>query len=176
MNRTTFTVLMIAIVAIALSAMWIAWRARARRDAGVLGAASEPHGELLGRFDAQYVSTTPAGEPMVRVAAPGLRYRGPAEVAVRRDGVTLAVRGERPVQLSAARITGGGSAGRRAGKAVEAGGLALLRWRDESDPPRELESSFRFSESDDQRRFISAIDEIAASGPRISANTTQEDS
>lgn len=160
MNRTGFMILMVAIVAVAFVAMWLAWRARARRDAGVLGAAAALRGEVLARFDRlQYVSTTPVGDPMARVAAPGLRYRGPAELVVQRDGVTIRVAGESPVQVPAAQIDGTGTAGRRAGKAVEAEGLALLRWHSDADP-RELESSFRFAEKDEQRRFSDTIHEI----------------
>jgi len=164
MNRTAFMILMISIVAIAFIAMWLAWRARARRDAGVLGAAAALTGEVLARFDRlQYISTTPVGDPMGRVAAPGLRYRGPAEVVVHRDGVTIQVAGESPVQVPATQIDGTGTAGRRAGKAVESEGLALLRWHSGSDP-RELESSFRFTEKDDQRRFSDTIHELVGAG------------
>ena len=81
MSREVFTLICAAVAALALAGMWWGWRRRARRDAGVLGAAAAPVGEVLGRFtEVQYVSTTPAGEPLVRVAAPGLRYRGPAEL------------------------------------------------------------------------------------------------
>ncbi len=162
MSREVFTLICAAVAALALAGMWWGWRRRARRDAGVLGAAAAPVGEVLGRFtEVQYVSTTPAGEPLVRVAAPGLRYRGPAELTVRSDGVTVEVAGERAVHLGAAQIDGSGCAGRRAGKAVEADGLALLRWHTASaDVTRELESSFRFRAEDDQRRFAATIDSL----------------
>lgn len=160
--RLAFTLIWIAIVLLAFAAMWWGWRARARRDAGVLGASAAPVGELVARFgsagEVQYVSTTPAGEPLTRVAAPGLRYRGPAEIAVHLDGATVEVAGERPVHLAAAQLLGGGVASRRVGKAVEAGGLALLRWR---SGDRELESSFRFASREEQERFVRAIDEIS---------------
>lgn len=180
--RLVFTLIWIAIVVLALAAMWWGWRARARRDAGVLGSGVAPSGEVLAQFDrVQYVSTTPAGEPLTRVAAPGLRYRGPTEIVVRRDGVTIEVAGERPVHLDAARVTGAGSASRRVGKAVEAGGLALLHWRDgaQSDA-RELESSFRFAERDDQLRFTEAVERLTAGSlspdpVSTSPRTSQED-
>jgi len=166
-SRAAFTVLMISIATVVLVAMWIAWRSRARRDSGVLGAAVAPAGQVLARFERlQYVSTTPVGDPLMRIAAPGMRYRGPAEVTVRRDGVTIEVAGECPVHLGAAQLSGSGSAARRVGKAVESDGLALLRWRSDGDP-RELESSFRFARGEDHRRFIAAVDEIAAA-PRSS--------
>jgi hypothetical protein len=180
--RLTFTLIWIAILLLALAAMWWGWRARARRDAGVLGAAVAPVGEALARFGGDrssgthgglmYVSTTPVGEPLTRVAAPGLRYRGAAEIVVQQDGVTIEVVGERPVHLDAAQVRGSGSASRRVGKAVEAGGLALLRWQDED---RELESSFRFADRAEQQRFAVAIDRIAAHRISTSPSTSQED-
>lgn len=180
--RLVFTLIWIAIVVLALAAMWWGWRARARRDAAVLGSAVELSGEVLAQFDrVQYVSTTPVGEPLTRVAAPGLRYRGPAEITVRLDGVTIAVAGERPVHLDVARVTGAGSASRRVGKAVESGGLALLHWRDGTQPDaRELESSFRFAERDDQLQFSEAVERLTAGAPSpdhlsTSPRTSQED-
>lgn len=173
MSRELFTVLVAAVAALALFGMWLGWRARTRRDAGVLGAAKALTGDVLAEFtDVHYVSTTPTGEPLVRVAAPGLRYRGPAEVTIRRDGVTIAVAGERPVHLAITQIDGSGAAGRRVGKAVEPNGLGLLRWQSvpgeagsvpaatrESDV-RKLESSFRFPTRAEQRRFADMIDTL----------------
>lgn len=159
MSRPLFALIWVIIVAIIFFGMWWGWRARARRDADVLGTPVAPHGALIAEFPhAHYVSTTPVGEPLVRVAAPGLRYRGYAEVFVREDGVTVEVRGERPVHIEASQVRGSGSAARRAGKAVEPGGLALLRW---GAANRELESSFRFDGPAEHRRFTDAIDRVA---------------
>lgn len=170
---------MIAIVVVVFLAMWFAWRARAKRDADVLGAESAPSGELLGEFAANYVATTPEGEPLVRVSAPGLRYRGPAEISVRRDGVTVAVAGERPVHVSASQLLGGGSAQVRIDRVVEPGGLALLKWQAAG---RSLESSFRFARAEEHEAFTAALDAVTepatsaqAESHQTTADTTQED-
>lgn len=158
MNRLIFALVWIAIVGVVLAAMWWGWRRRTQRDAGVHGVAVLA-GEVLATFtDVQYVSTTPVGEPLVRVAAPGLRYRGFAEITVRRDGVTVQVRGELPVHLHADDIVGSATVSRRIGKAVERDGLALLVWRSDD---RELESSFRFAQRADQSSFGALVAEIA---------------
>ena len=158
MSRTLFAVIVAAVVIIAFLAMWLGWRARARRDAGVLASAIAPVGELIAEFSrVLYVSTTPVGEPLTRVAAPGLRYRGQAEIAVRRDGVTITVAGEDPTHLDSSQLRGSDSAGRRVGKAVERDGLGLLRWVSTADQ-RELESSFRFESKAEQHRFAEAIE------------------
>jgi len=170
MIRMLFTLLCVAAIALIIFGMWRGWRARTARDADVAGSARELTGEVIARFGGrqetvgglQYVSTTPEGDPLSRVAAPGLRYRGPAELAIRRDGVTIEVAGERPVHLAADQVLGTGAAGRRVGKAVEAGGLALLRWRSAAGGrARTLESSFRFANRDEQQRFAAAVAQIA---------------
>ncbi len=163
MSRTLFAVIVAAVVIIAFLAMWLGWRARARRDAGVLASAIAPVGELIAEFSrVLYVSTTPVGEPLTRVAAPGLRYRGQAEIAVRRDGVTITVAGEDPTHLDSSQLRGSDSAGRRVGKAVERDGLGLLRWVSTTDQ-RELESSFRFESKAEQQRFTEAIAAVTPS-------------
>lgn len=165
MSRPMFATIMIAIVVLAFLGMWLAWRARARRDAGVQTSTAAHVGAVIAEFARVfYISTTPAGEPLVRVAAPGLRYRGRADIVVREDGVTLDIDGEQPVHLSAAQLRGSGEAGRRIGKAVEQGGLALIRWESAGEAGQArgiLESSFRFDSKAEQQRFAAAIDQIS---------------
>lgn len=161
MNRIVFAVIVIAVVVIILVAMWIGWRARARRDATVATAAQPPSGKLIAEFlRVMYVSTTPVSEPLTRVAAQGLRYRGRADVTVFEDGVTVEVDGEVPVHFDAKQLAGSASAARRVGKAVEHGGLALMLWRADD---RELESSFRFDSRAEQQRFADALEQISQS-------------
>ena len=175
MSRTTFIILMSSIAVLAFVGMWIAWRGRARRDAAATGSAQAAPaltGERLAHFPrASYVSTTPAGAPLERVAIPGLRYKGYADVSVQRDGVTIAVTGEAPVTIPAAQLIGTAAAGGRIGKAVEPGGLALLRWAlpAPGGEDRELESSFRLTDPAEQARFAEAIAAIAA---HTQTNTT----
>ncbi|WP_427868790.1 hypothetical protein [Leucobacter luti] len=194
MSRTAFTIFMISIAGIMLIAMLIAWRARGKRAAAMFGpqagaeatpetaeeAGSEAPlgGEFVAEFrDVSYVSTTPAGAPLERVAIPGLTYKGFADVEVRRGGVTIAVTGETPVEIAAARVLGTATTNGRIGKAVERDGLSLLLWQaDTPEGPRELESSFRLAEPAVQRRFAEAIASIAAA-PHMNEpdTTTQED-
>lgn len=182
MSRTGFAILMAAIVVLVLGGMWIAWRARARRDGGLAGASLMPTGEIVAVFPrASYVSTTPVGSPFERIAIPGLRYKGFAEVTLRRDGVTIAVTGEPPVHLSVDQLTGTATAGGRIGKVVEQDGLSLLQWRPKpqtpaaagsAPAPRTLESSFRFAAPPEQQAFADAIATIVTTDQ---TDTTQED-
>lgn len=170
MSRPVFAILAIAVVVVLLLVMWLGWRARTRRDAGVHGSSDAPSGPIIAEFSrVLYVSTTPLGEPLVRVAAPGLRFRGQSEIWVHEDGVTVTVVGEDPVHFDSSQIRGTASAGRRVGKAVETNGLGLLLWVAAPDPqqsegldaPRILESSFRFESKAEQNRFAEAITQIS---------------
>ncbi|WP_025132907.1 hypothetical protein [Leucobacter sp. PH1c] len=169
MSRTTFIILMSSIAVLAFVGMWIAWRGRAKRDAAAAGSAPAAPvlaGEALASFArASYVSTTPEGAPLERVAIPGLRYKGYADVTVQRDGVTIAVTGEAPVTIPAAQVRGTDVAGGRIGKAVEPGGLSILRWSlpAPGGEPRALESSFRLADPAEQGRFAAAIAQLVSS-------------
>lgn len=159
MSRPVFALIWAAVILLIFIGMWWGWRRRTRRDAGVVGAAAAPVGAVVAEFPrVMYVSTTPVDDPLARVAAPGLRYRGFAEVTVREDGMTVEVRGEQPVHLAAGQLRGSGLGARRVGKAVERDGLALVRWGSDG---RDLESGFRFDSGDEQRRFTDAIDRIS---------------
>ncbi|NLA65315.1 MAG: hypothetical protein GX862_05200 [Leucobacter sp.] len=171
MSRPVFALVVIAVIAVALLAMWLGWRARSRRDATIRTSEQAPTGALIAEFTrVLYVSTTPTGEPLVRVAVRGLRYRGPADVWVYSDGVTLQVDGEDPVHLAAAQVQGSGAAARRVGKAVEHQGLSLLIWHPvdaatNSGQGSALESSFRLQDKAEQHRFTQAIEELRAAAP-----------
>ncbi|UOQ58672.1 hypothetical protein MUN78_07580 [Leucobacter allii] len=174
MSAEVFIAVMAAIAAVILAAMWLGWRARSRRDAGIDVGAAELAGAPLAAFPhAGYVSTTPAGAPFQRLAIPGLRYKGFADVTVRADGVEIAVTGEAPIGIPADRITGTGTAGGRVGKAVERDGLSLLRWRAAGSAVPELESGFRFTGPEEQLRFAEAVAAIAPH--QTHTNASQED-
>lgn len=181
MTRTGFTILMISIAVVVLGLMWLAWRARARRDTSALAplaSAQDLTGELVAEFPrASYVSTTPVGAPLERVSFPGLRYKGFADLVLREDGVSIAVTGEKPVLIPASQVLGSATAGSRIGKTVERDGLSLLRWRADASgaDPRELESSFRLADPREQLRFADAVHAVAAGAQNNHPSNTQED-
>lgn len=162
----------------ALAGMWFAWRARARRDAAVLAETPALVGPVIAQFEhTSYVSTTVAGAPLERIAVPGLRYKGYADVTVHSDGVSVAVTGEPTVAISAEQLRGTDTAGRRIGKAVERDGLSLLLWQPTTGAAvQSLESSFRFSEPRDQARFSEAVGQVIGSVRTTPTHdTTQEE-
>lgn len=167
MDRTTFLMLMLGIAALILLAMFIGWRRR-------LSSGRDLHhevalvGSVITRFeDALYVSTTPADAPLQRLAIPGLEYRGRADVTIRTDGIEVCVRGERAVGMRQDQVQGATTASSRVGKAVGADGLSILQWR---LGERDVESSFRLRDIDEQLRFAEVIDAVAE--PRSPAPPT----
>lgn len=159
MDRTTFAVIWAAIAVLIFGLMWWGWRRRSVRDRGLAPAGQALVGEVLETFtDVLYVSTTLASDPLARIAAPSLKYRGYADVEVRSDGVVIEVRGESPVYVGLDQLQGSSTATSRAGKAVERDGLALLRWARDG---RELESSFRFNDRRRQGRFLEAVERVS---------------
>lgn len=173
MNRATFTIFIISITAIIFIAMWMAWRSRARRDAGTLDSVAALTGEVLAHIaEINYVATTLASDPLVRVAVPRLRYRGQASLTFSTDGVTVEVRGEDPVHLPAERLVAADSAQVRAGKAYEAGGLVILRWI--AADGRTVESSFRPIHPADRDTFFTSVEAITHTNFEPDSST-QED-
>lgn len=172
MNRPLFALIFIALVALILFGMWWGWRARSRRDQHVAATKPTFTGTTIAEFSRiMYVSTTPLGQPLVRVAAPGLRYRGFSKIRVFSDGVEITVTGENPVRLSAEQVGGTGSARVRVGKAVERSGLTLLQW---TESERAYESTFRFEDHDTERRFVDAITSLVNSTPGVNTTDTSK--
>lgn len=159
MTRDAFLLLMVALAAAILLAMWLGWRARKRRDAGVAVLAEPLSGRMLLEIPkVAYVSTTPLGRPFERIAIPGLIYKGYAELRVRTDGAEIEVTGEPPVRIGAAQLLGTGMVRGRIGKVVERDGLAVLQWQPAGE--RVLESSFRFDEPAQQQQFAATITQV----------------
>ncbi|MHA3724584.1 PH-like domain-containing protein [Leucobacter sp. HY1910] len=165
---------MAGVAAALLAIMWLGWRNRTRRDAGVAAAAHALTGAVLAEFGGvQYVSTTLLGHAFERVAVAGLRYKGLADLTVRTDGVSIAVTGETPVTIGSQDLLGTSRSSGRVGKAVEAGGISVLEWR--SADGRELESGFRFGGPAEQRAFEDAIAQATTHISNNLSDTTQED-
>lgn len=182
MTRTAFALVMIAIAAVVLLAMWLGWRGRARRHRAFAENGDALVGAVIAAFPrVSYVSTTRIGAPLDRLSIPGLQFKGFADLTLRADGATIAVTGEPEVHLPVERLLGSDVASRRVGKAVERDGLSVLQWR--AADGSEVESSFRFSQPAEHRRFADAVAQIIPAGAapapgsqtHSTSHTTQED-
>jgi hypothetical protein len=129
MDRTVLlTEVFAGFVVIIGLASW-GWIARRRRQAGIPAPQPLPGdiGELRGEFDGFYVSTTPDGQPLNRVAVRGLAFRSRATVAVADAGVILSLPGN-TVFIPRADIREVTRANYTIDRVVEPGGLVLLAW------------------------------------------------
>ncbi|SEA77382.1 PH-like domain-containing protein [Leifsonia sp. 21MFCrub1.1] len=130
MDKVLPTLGILAVVVIVIALAVVGWRRRVQRDTASGGGYSIP-GTLsapTASIEALYVATTRAGQPLERLALPGLAFRGTATVTVRPEGVELAVTGEQPVFVPAAVVTGVGAASVAIDRVVEKDGLLRLGW------------------------------------------------
>src|SRR5690606_8271410 len=99
-----------------------------------------------------YVATTVADEPLNRIAVAGLGYRARASVAVHASGVSLAIPGQAPIFIPAADIRSVQKATWTIDRAVEQGGLILIRWvlGSEAADQREVDSYLRLGDGSDE--------------------------
>lgn len=130
MDRTVPTVIVVAIIVIALVGMYFGWRARQRRQAGLPTPHAVPGdlGEPIQTAEALYVATTVAGEPLERIAVRGLGYRARAGVTVAATGVVLTLTGEEPMFIPAVDLRRVDRATWAIDEGVETGGLLLIGW------------------------------------------------
>jgi hypothetical protein len=127
MTRELALVIVLALLAWALFALWRGWRSRVKKY-GHLPPLTADVGPVTRWFDLLYVATTEVGKPMERVAVAPLAFRGKARVGVAPGGVVIDVVGEGLAGIPAACVVGTGLATWTIDKAVDPDGLIFLRW------------------------------------------------
>jgi len=127
MTRELALVIVLALLAWALFALWRGWRSRVKKY-GHLPPLTADVGPVTRWFDLLYVATTEVGQPMERVAVAPLAFRGKARVGVAPGGVVIDVVGEGLAGIPAACVVGTGLATWTIDKAVDPDGLIFLRW------------------------------------------------
>jgi len=127
MTRELALVIVLALLAWALFALWRGWRSRVKKY-GHLPPLAADVGLVTRWFELLYVATTEVGKPMERVAVTPLAFRGKARVGVAPGGVVIDVVGEGPAGIPAAWVVGAGLATWTIDKAVDPDGLIFLRW------------------------------------------------
>ncbi|MFP3465499.1 hypothetical protein [Leifsonia sp. SIMBA_070] len=166
MDKLLPTLGILAVLVIVLVLAIVGWRRRAQRDSSAGGGYSTP-GTLsapTAEADLLYVATTKAGQHLERLVLPGLAFRGAATVAVRPEGVSIAVTGEPPVFVPAAVVTGAGVASVAIDRAVERDGLLRLGWTTSGGAA--ADSYFRVVDPAGRAQLAAAIEEIV---PRADA-------
>ncbi|MFD4420086.1 hypothetical protein ACFWN7_01090 [Agromyces sp. NPDC058484] len=167
MDKAIGAAVAIAVVVVVAWLMIRSWRRRTKRDA-TLSAYPIPPALRAATLDAEvlYVATTPAGEPLERLALPGLAFRGTARVEVSRDGLVLRVAGEPATYLPADRIVAVGKASYAIDRGVEPEGLVVITWIARVADPElvapHVDSHLRARYPGDSARIIAAVNDIAA--------------
>ncbi|MCU1431904.1 MAG: hypothetical protein JWP95_1009 [Actinotalea sp.] len=170
MSQTAQGVLTLtAVLVVALLAMALGWRRRARRSAAVVGGvpsvpeAGDLGALLFGPVEATYVSTTTAGNWLDRIVAHGLGVRSAASVQVHPSGVLISRTGARDLFLPASSLRGVDRTGGIAGKVVGGEGLVVLSWESPGGP--DLDTGLRVRHAADRPLLTDAVAALVAATP-----------
>lgn len=117
----------LAIIVVALTAMFFAWRARSARAAQFVVPAGEPGDPSL-VVDVFYVATTLADNHLERVALPGLAFRGYGTLEVSGETVALFLKGGDQLVVPRSAVRSVGVTTTVIDKVVEKDGLISMRW------------------------------------------------
>jgi len=124
------TLVIIALFAAVVALMALGWRARRRRQSDVARPQAVPDslGPASVSVDGYYVATTPAEEPLERIAVHGLGFRSRSTVSVHPEGLVIDLRGAPPVHVPAHDLRGVGHATWAIDRVVEKDGLVVVGW------------------------------------------------
>ena len=139
----------LALVALLFVAMARTWRTRARQQAETVPGTPVPSGlgPATGSWDGFTVATTRADQPLERITAGGLGFRGRGGVTVHDTGVVLHHAGADDRWIAAADVRGADRATAAIDRVVEPGGLVRLRWTaNGAAGATDLDTYFRFPE------------------------------
>ena len=149
----------LAIVLLALAYLALrSWRGRVAGQQKLVGELASPFTfSEPTEFEAFYVATTVASEPLNRVAAAGLAHRGNAIVFTGKEGLGILRQGEQDLWLPAERILSISTVSATIDKAVESNGLVCITWQATNG---DLETQLRMQSSADQRAFLDLTNKL----------------
>ena len=156
MDKTLAAELVIAVLVILLALMVLSWNLRKRRQKSLPALEPVPDGIEPVQFEGLYLSTTPSGEPLNRVAVRGLGFRARGSVGVAAEG--LVILGDK--FIPAASIRSVGRASWTIDRAVEPEGLNVVSW---TLGETELDSYFRLA---DPEGFLAAASRFTKVGKK----------
>jgi hypothetical protein len=139
------------LVAALFVAMARTWRTRTERQTDTVPPVPVPAdpGQPAGSWDGFTVATTRADQPLERITAGGLGFRGRGGVTVYDTGVVLHHAGTTDRWIAATDVRGADRASAAIDRVVEPGGLVRLRWTATGAAgATDLDTYFRFPEGD----------------------------
>ncbi len=180
MDKLPAGAVVIVFLLLLLWLMYRGWRILKRRSAhlAVPRLDVEARGPEAFTLSGLYVATTRQGEPLARVAVPGLAFRGRVHVGVYSAGVLIAVTGEPEVFVASSRIRSVGTSTWTIDRVVETGGMVRLDWSIDSTKnpePLAVESYLRLASPEDSARLIEAVTALIKT-PTTDAPGSQEGS
>jgi len=145
-DREVLGGIVLALLFVLLILMALGWQARRRRQSHLEAPPPVPAelGAIIATFDALYVATTVAGDPLNRIAVRGLGFRARASVTVAESGIVLSLQGERDVFIPVTGLRAVTRATWTIDRVVERGGLVMVAWTlgtDDVDSYLRLEQS-----------------------------------
>jgi hypothetical protein len=157
-DKPATVALIVFFVAVMLGAMALSWWARKKRQSGYAQLAAPPSdlGAELGEFEGLYLATTPAGEPLDRIAVRGLGFR--ARTTLRITAAGLVFIGDRFIPVENLREVG--RASWTIDRGVEPEGLSVVSW---TLGEAVLDSYFRL---DDPEGFLEAAGALIEMGKK----------
>ncbi|GAB2515085.1 hypothetical protein [Paramicrobacterium agarici] len=128
MDKVIPGLILAALVLLIFTVMWRSWRRRSSVDAEHGVTAIPSSFSPTAEFDVQYVATTRAGEPLERLALPGLAFRGTGRLQMAPSGIALGVDGEQPVFVPGSALRNVDTSNVVIDRVVEPGGLVRISW------------------------------------------------
>ncbi|MBT2503271.1 hypothetical protein [Curtobacterium sp. ISL-83] len=143
--------IILALVAVLFVTMVRTWRTRTAKQAEAVPPVPVPAdpGPSTGSWDGFTVATTRADQPLERITAGGLGFRGRGGVTVHETGVVLHLAGTDDRWIARDAVRGADRATWAIDRVVEPGGLVRLRWTATGAAgATDLDTYFRFPEGD----------------------------
>ena len=161
MDRSVLMGIVLAFLALLLLLMFLGWRARRKRQAGIPKPPIAPAdlGTVHGTFDGQYVATTRAEDPLDRIVVAPLGFRAHARVVVADAGVVVQIPGKADPFIPAASARDLRDATWTIDRVVERDGMQVIGW---NLGETVVDSYFRM---DEPRAFSTAVRSMLESAP-----------
>jgi hypothetical protein len=167
MDKVIPATIVIVLIVGFLALMARSWRRRKARQAELASTMPVPAdpGATLATAPALYLSTTPDGEPLNRIAVRGLGFRARLGVVVTESGIILPIPGEPEVFIPKADLREISTASWTIDRGIEPEGLTVVRW---TLGDTRLDSYFRFEEP---ALFVTAASQLVAARTSTGSDT-----
>ncbi|MCY0903768.1 hypothetical protein [Arthrobacter sp. H14-L1] len=169
MARLFPTLLAVALVVVIFALLWMGWRHRLQRQAGIapLPAVPQQLSAPLASAEGQYVVTTTEGDWLDRLAVHGLGIRSNAVLSVHPEGILISRSGAPDVFIPKDSYGSARTESGMAGKFVERDGLIVLSWRLGGHP---VDTGFRTRQAAAKTPLLTMLTDFAPIANHSAAN------